>query len=309
MRKVADILWQRFMHSSGEMAATTVARSGWSRRAWWPQIIVLCLLIGFLYREILPRLLQDWWNDPNFSHGFFVPMFASYIAWGSRKELQSARPEPSWFGILVIAFSLGLLVVGVLGAELFLSRCSLVFLLAGLVIHFFGWNHFRLVLFPVAFLLLMIPLPAIIFNQIAFPLQLLAARVSTALLQLAAVPVLREGNIILLPALPLEVAEACSGIRSLVSLGTLAIMYGYLLETKTWRRVALALGAIPIAVLANALRITGTGLVAEYWDPKRAEGFFHEFSGWVIFVLSLAMLFLLHHILRLTDRLSAREAT
>jgi exosortase len=156
----------------------------------------------------------------------------------------------------------------------------------------------RAVLFPWIFLLFMIPIPAIVLNQITFPLQLLASKAAAVSLPLLGVPVLREGNIIQLPAMALEVAEACSGIRSLMSLATLAIIYGYLLEPRISIRVILALASIPIAVLANSLRIIGTGLLVQYWDPDKAQGFFHEFSGWVIFVVSLVMLFLLHRVLQ-----------
>jgi len=188
--------------------------------------------------------------------------------------------------------------LGNLGAELFLSRTSLLVLIAGLVIFFLGWQYFRAVLFPWAFLLLMIPIPSILFNQITFPLQLLASKVASDVLPLAGVPVLREGNVIGLPLMQLEVAEACSGIRSLLSLATLTIIYGYLMESRIWIRVLLAIASVPIAVAANSFRIVGTGLLVQYWDPEKAEGFFHLFSGWLIFVMSLAMLFALHKLLR-----------
>jgi exosortase len=194
-------------------------------------------------------------------------------------------------------FALAVLIAGVLGAELFLSRISLLLLIAGLVIFFRGWQSFRAVLFPWAFLFLMIPIPEIVFSQITFPLQILASKVAALLLPLLGVPVLREGNVINLPAMPLEVVEACSGIRSLLSLVTLAIIYGYLVETRTWVRVTLALASIPIAVAANSLRIVGTGLLVQYWDPDKAEGFFHIFSGWLVFVVALAMLLLFHRLL------------
>jgi exosortase len=122
------------------------------------------------------------------------------------------------------------------------------------------------------------------------------------MLSLSGVPVLREGNVIQLPVMSLEVVKACSGIRSLMSLGTLAIIYGYFLEPRVGRRVLLALSAIPIAVVANGLRVMGTGLLGQYWSPEKAEGFFHSFSGWVIFVLSLLLLFGVHGAMRLVDR-------
>lgn len=265
---------------------------------WW-QATALVLLIGWLYWSILFHLSKQWSNDPNFSHGFFVPVFSLFVLWQDRASLARQPREPSSWGLLIIVFSLTVLVVGVLGAELFLSRISLLLLIAGLVIFFRGWPMFRALLFPWAFLILMIPIPAIVFTQITFPLQILASKAAALLLPLLGVPVLREGNVINLPAMPLEIAEACSGIRSLLSLATLAIIYGYLAETRIWTRVALALASIPIAVAANSLRIVGTGLLVQYWDPDKAEGFFHTFSGWLVFVVSLAMLFLLHRLLQM----------
>jgi exosortase len=259
----------------------------------------LLVLIGWLYSSIVYHLAGQWWQDPNFSHGFFVPLFSSFVLWQDRSRLASLPAMPSWLGLPILVAALCILVLGVMGAELFLSRVSLLLLIAGLVIFFLGWNYFRAVLFPWAFLVLMIPIPAIIFNQITFPLQLLASKVSALVLPLLGVPVLREGNVINLPAMVLEVAEACSGIRSLLSLITLAIIYGFLMETRNSIRIALALGSLPIAVAANSLRIVGTGLLVQYWDPEKAEGFFHLFSGWLIFVISLLMLFLFHRVLRL----------
>src|SRR5207249_7516921 len=148
----------------------------------------------------------------------------------------------------------------------------------------------------------MIPIPTIILQRFTFPLQMLASKVAATLLSLTGVPVLREGNVIVLSVMPLEVAEACSGIRSLLSLVTLAIIYGYLMDHRKWVRVVLALSAVPIAVAANSLRIVGTGLLVQYWDPEKAEGFFHLFSGWLIFVISLLMLFLFHRVMRLLWR-------
>jgi exosortase len=266
---------------------------------WW-QAIVLLVLVGWLYFSILGRLAQQWTHDPNFSHGFFVPAFSLFVLWQERGRLSALPVKPSWTGLPIVLLALCVLVLGNLGAELFLSRTSLLVLIAGLVIFFLGWQYFRAMLFPWAFLLLMIPIPSILFNQITFPLQLLASKVASDVLPLAGVPVLREGNVIGLPLMQLEVAEACSGIRSLLSLATLTIIYGYLMETRIWIRVLLALASVPIAVAANSFRIVGTGLLVQYWDPEKAEGFFHLFSGWLIFVLSLAMLFVLHKLLRAT---------
>jgi exosortase len=280
------------------LPTTTSAPAG--RKYPWGKISILIGLMAWLYFPIISHLVLQWLKDANFSHGFFVPAFSLYVLWQDRSRLRNLVPSPSTWGLAIIVFAICVLVTGVLGAELFLSRVSLLILIAGLVVYFLGWQFFRALLFPWTVLILMIPLPAIVFNQITFPLQLLASKLAAGVLPWLGVPVLREGNVINLPAMALEVAEACSGIRSLLSLATLAIIYGYLMETRISIRIILTLASVPIAVGANSLRIVGTGLLVQYWDPQKAEGFFHAFSGWLIFVVSLGMLFAVHRVLHLT---------
>ena len=282
-----------------ELSTMRAREANRGRTIFW-QTSVFAALLFWIYGPTLAHLVAQWWKDPNFSHGFFVPMFSAFVIWQERSRLTAVSVHPSWWGLLFLALGLCVLIVGQMGAELFLSRLSLLMVLAGLMVLFLGWSFFRAVLFPWAFLLLMIPIPAILFNQITFPLQLLASKVASSTLPWMGVPVLREGNVIILPAMALEVAEACSGIRSLMSLMTLAIIYGYLMERRVSVRVLLALASIPIAVAANSFRIVGTGLLVQYWDPEKAQGFFHEFSGWLIFVISLIMLYLLHQIIRVS---------
>jgi len=234
----------------------------------------------------------------DFSHGFLIPFFAAFLLWDQRRDIASTPIAPSWAGVWLVVLGLFELLLGVLGADLFLQRTSFVLLVAGLIWTLLGKAMLGRVKFALFVLLLAVPLPTILFNQITFPLQILASTVASQLLQLAQVPVLREGNIINLPAMPLEVAEACSGIRSLMSLFTIAVIYGYFLERATWRRVVLALSALPIAVTANVARIFGTGLFVQYWDPEKALGFFHEFQGWVVFLVSLSCLYLVHVAMR-----------
>jgi len=260
---------------------------------------VICLLIAAVYYRVLGKLVADWWNIPDFSHGFLVPLFAAYLVWEKRETLRGIKLAPSWGGIAVMVLGLVVLALGVYGSDLFLSRFSLVILLAGVVLCFGGRQFLKELCFPLLVLLLAIPIPAIIFNQITFPLQILASKLASGLLPLFGVPVLREGNVIELPAMKLEVAEACSGIRSLMSLFTLAVFYGYFLEKSNLRRTVLAVASIPIAIAANAVRILGTGLCVQYWDPDKAMGFFHEFSGWVVFLVSLTFLYLVHRAMSL----------
>jgi exosortase len=254
----------------------------------------ICLLVAAVYYQVLGKLVSDWWQIPDYSHGFLVPLFAVYLAWDKKDVLLGTVIAPVWSGIAVMAFALIVLLLGVYGSELFLSRVSLVILLAGLTLCFGGWRLLKELRFALAVLLLAIPLPAIIFNQITFPMQILASKLASDLLPLFGVPVLRDGNVIQLPLMKLEVAEACSGIRSLMSLFTLSVFYGYFMEKSVLRRILLVLASIPIAIAANAVRILGTGLCVQYWDPDKALGFFHEFSGWVIFLVSLGCLYLFH---------------
>jgi exosortase D (VPLPA-CTERM-specific) len=269
------------------------------------QAVALLLLVGWLYAPVLARLFLQWvgpHSDPNFQHGIFVPLFTLFVVWQDRNKLAAIPANPSWIGLPLVVLGLFMRGLGELGAELFFSRVSLLVLLAGLIVLFQGWKFFRAVLFPWAFLILMIPIPNLIISQVTFPLQLLASKVATTMLELVGVPVLRQGNLIVLAAMPLDVAEACSGIRSLLTLVTLAIIYGYLLETRTWVRVLLACMAVPIAVAANGFRIFATGLLVQYWDPDKAEGFYHTFEGWLIFVVALLMFFAVHRIITLFSK-------
>jgi exosortase len=264
-----------------------------SRRA--TNIIALVLVAaGFavLYRNVIVKLVHDWGTDENYSHGFLIVPVALYLGWERRARLAAAVTRPaSALGLAVILASIVVLGAGVLGAELFLTRVSMLGVLAGIVLFLYGPRHLVVLAFPLAFLLLMIPIPAIIFNQIAFPLQLLASRFGEVALMLAGVPVLREGNVITLSNTSLEVAEACSGIRSLISLLTLAVIYGYFMERRTWARILLALASVPVAIAANGVRVAGTGIAAHYVGPEAAQGFFHGFSGWLVFIVAFILLF------------------
>ena len=284
-----------------------IALGQWGR-SFWLHAGLLLSATGLLYYPVLTRLAGDWWNDPDSSHGPIVPLFSLFVVWHTQKKWLHLPPQPSWAGMGIVLGALAVLVTGVLGVEFFLARSSFVFLLAGLIILFLGWNYFKAFFFPWAFLFLMIPIPAIVFNHITFPLQLLASNFAASALQLLGIPVLREGNVIQLARTVLEVAEACSGIRSLLTLVTLAIIYGYFLETRLSRRIIFAVAAIPIAVMANGLRVFGTGLLAHYWSPEVAEGFFHTFSGWLIFVIAMLLLFSVDSLLKWIDRLRGRAA-
>jgi exosortase len=272
---------------------------------WLPYAAIAILLVVLYYRVAI-KLVYDWYTIPDYSHGFLVPFFAAFLIWDKRKVLGATPIKQTWSGIALVVFSIMVLILGVYGVELFTARMSFIMLITGLIATLLGWSMVRELRFPLLVLVLAIPFPAILFNRITFPLQLLASRIASDVLPFLGVPTLHEGNVIELPVMKLEVAEACSGIRSLMSLFTLAVFYGYFLERSTKRRVILALASIPIAVTANVARIVGTGLCVQYWDPEKALGFFHEFSGWVMFVVSLACLYLVHRAMRLISPVKAK---
>jgi exosortase D (VPLPA-CTERM-specific) len=290
------------MGNSVEVAPLLPTREGLlsSSLPRW-QAVVLLLLIALLYALIVARLFLQWvgpHSDPYFQHGIFVPIFATFVLWQSRERLAAVAPGPSWTGLPLVVLSMATLVVGRLGAEIFLQRVSLLILLAGLIIFFQGWTFFRAVLFPWAFLFLMIPIPNLIISRITFPLQLLAARLSSALMELVWV-VYREGNIIWLASGRLDVAEACSGLRSLLTLLTLAIVYGYLMDTRRWVRVVLVGLALPIAVVANSFRVFFQGMLMQSGHGDLAEGLPHTVEGLLVFAVALILLFIAHRVISL----------
>ena len=251
-----------------------------------------------LYAPVLAKLARDWSANETYSHGFLVPPIALFLVWTQRDRLRRAPTRPSLYGLLILALSLGLYVVGSLGAELFITRLSMIGVLAGTIVYVWGWKHFSLVRFPLAFLVFMIPLPAIVFDHAAVSLQLVASRMGEFLLQAVEVPVLRDGNILTLANVVLEVSDACSGIRSLVALLAVTTLVGYLSEPVAWRRWLVAVAAVPLAIGLNGMRIALTGLAATWLGPWAAGGPVHEVSGWIVFVVALGCVWALQQALR-----------
>src|SRR5467141_170652 len=273
-----------------------------------PKGLVIAGLVAALYGPLLTQMVVQWWQDPDYSHGFVVPLFVGCVVYQRRHELRQVPLEPGNLGFPVMLGAIVLFLAGTLGAELFVSRSSLLFLFGGMILFFAGWKMLRAVASPLTFLVLMIPLPALIYNQVTFPLQLFASRLASNSLELFGVPVLREGNVLVLPNYSLEVVEACSGIRSLMSLIALAVAYGYFVEKRLWARITLVVLMVPIAVASNALRVVGAGVVTYFWGPQYAEGFFHFFQGWLIFVSAVACMLFVHWLLSHVAR-SRREAS
>ncbi|HXM47487.1 MAG TPA: exosortase [Pyrinomonadaceae bacterium] len=293
------------------------------------QTLAIAVALVFVYFTVLMKLGSDWWNDENYSHGLLIPFIVGYILWQERASFSKTPTSPgALWGAIGVGMSLLLLWAGVAGAELFVQRLSLILMVTSVVIYFWGFRLLRLVAVPLSLLILSIPIPQIIFNRIAFPLQLFASRCAVGAMSFFNIPVLRQGNIIELMPLGasepkrLAVVEACSGIRSLITLVTLAVVYAYFTKPKGdrneepgpgkertgrpraqhkvfgflksftfWRSLILVVAAVPIAILTNALRVSGTGVLAHYYGTRVADGFFHTYSGWVIYIAAAVLLF------------------
>jgi exosortase len=264
--------------------------------SWRMLLLLACMLLA--YAPVLAHLVRQWSDEPDYSHGFIVPIFAAWVLWERRVELRAIAPRPHWAGLAIIVFSLTLLVLGTFGAELFLQRISLPLLIAGLVVWFRGWPTLRASTFPLLVLLLAIPFPGVIYFQIVFPLQILASRLATWFLQaIDLFPVLREGNVIVLSSTRLEVAEACSGVRSLLSLLTIAVIYSYVAERRVLVRWLLCLLVVPIAIAGNAGRVVFAACSAEMAGASAVEGWGHFFSGIFLFFISTLLLVLAHFLI------------
>jgi exosortase len=261
----------------------TVKPFGW-------QGLLLVVVMIVLYTRVMGTLVDQWYHDQDYSHGFLVPFLSAYLIWQRRDKLRLVPRCPSFWGMFIVVVSLGFLFLGSLGAELFLARTSLLCTICGLIVYFCGWAMLRALAFPMAFLLFAIPIPVLIYNEIVFPLQFVASKFATSTLEtINLFPIMREGNVLILPGMSLEVVEACSGIRSLLSLLALAAGFGYLVERSTVVRWILILAMIPLAIISNGTRVMITAIMANDMGPKAAEGFMHEFSGWVIFVVATAL--------------------
>ena len=285
-----------------------------TKNVW--RVLAITFAVIFAYATVLVKLTNDWWADENYSHGLLIPFVIGYILWLQRDKLarEEARPT-TLLGGLAIGFALIGLWAGIAGAELYTQRLSLVLLLVGLTLFFFGVRLIRFLFVPFVLLLLAIPIPTIVFNRLAFPLQLFASQCAVWSMSVLGIPVLRQGNIIELKPLnsfqtrKLEVVEACSGIRSLMTLMTLAVVFAYFTHPRSeggdgpkgrfswlksynfWRSAIIVASAVPIAILTNAARVSGTGILSHYYGTEVADGFFHSFSGWAVYVVAFLLLF------------------
>jgi exosortase len=273
-----------------------------SQTSRWFAALSLSTLVVIMYASVLTSLTRQWWDDPNYGHGFLVPLFAGYILWSKRDQWRALPFRPNNFGFAVMLFAIGLRILGMLGAELFLTRLSLVVLISGMVLFLAGSQALRWMAFPIGYLLFMIPLPAIIYYQLTFPLQLLASRLGAGGLIALGIHTVREGNLLILPNCTLNVVEACSGIRSLLSLLAAVVAYAYLAEPTGWKRGALAIASIPVAIATNGLRLVATGVLSYFFTPTVDSGVVHLALGLGFFILAFLSIVVIHKLLLLPPK-------
>jgi len=248
------------------------------------------VLVGLLYAEVLADLAHNWWTDPRASYGLIIPPLAIFLAWQNRERTLRQPVKSSSGGLVMVGFACLLYLLGKLGAEFFLQRISFVMLIVGLVWTFWGAVRLRSLAFPLLLLATMVPLPALLYNALSTPLQLFASNAATSLAQGLGVSVYRDGNIINLAGISLGVEEACSGLNSLSAMMVGGLLLGFLHCNRMWSRWLVFLLSIPLAIGMNVLRIAGTAVIADYQE-RFALGFYHSFSGWLVFVCGFALLY------------------
>lgn len=274
----------------GTIPANQPRKFEWEALAWFGVLLVVC------YAPILYRMGVQWANDENMGHGFFVPVVAGYIAW-QRKDLLLATPRvPNNWGLVLVIWAAFQSLAATLGAELFTARLAFLFAVVGTVLYLGGTRWMKILSFPLLLLLFMIPIPAIIYAALTLRLQTFASQLGEMMITWMGIPVLRAGNTLQLPSQTLDIAEACSGIRSLLSLGFLSLVYAYFTDKRPWMRWALLAATIPIAIGANGVRVAVTGLLSEM-NTQWAQGAYHEAEGYVVFVVALVALILTHRLL------------
>lgn len=267
----------------------------WQLIAWFGALLAVC------YAPILYRMGVQWATDENMGHGFFVPLIAGYVAWQRRHALLSATRKPNNWGLVLVIWAAVQALAATLGAELFTARVAFLIALWGVILYLGGKPWIKILLFPLLLLLFMIPIPAIIYAQLTLRLQMLASQLGEIMITWMGIPVLRTGNTLQLPSQTLDIAEACSGIRSLLSLGFLSLVYAYFTDKRIWMRWALLLATIPIAIGANGVRVALTGLLSEI-NTKYAQGAYHETEGYIVFIVALAALIITHRVLILASK-------
>lgn len=271
------------------------SKVSWSAVGWFSGLLLLC------YAPILYRMGVQWATDENMGHGFFVPLVAGYVAWTRRQTVAAIPRKPNNWGLVIVGFAAVQSIAATLGAELFTARLSFVFAITGVFLYLGGKEWVKALGFPLLLLLLMIPIPQILYARLTLSLQLLASRLGEMIISAGGIPVLRSGNTLTLPSQTLDIVDACSGIRSLMSLAFLSLVYAYFADRRVWMRWALLAATIPIAIGANGVRVAVTGFLSEI-NTDYTRGTFHEMEGYLVFVVAIVALIVVHRAILLIAR-------
>lgn len=250
--------------------------------------------LAFLYWDVVVELVRVWSTDDYSSHGFLIPPIAAFLAWERRDRFRNAPIRPSVAGLFFVIASILALAPGV---PVFVTRVSLVVATAAVVLLFLGWPRLRVVAFPLAILLLMIPLPPPVFERIELPLRSATSVLSELFIKAAGIPVVREANLLTLSNIVLEVARECSGIRSTIALVTIGLVFGYVPESRSWSRLLVAAMTVPVVIVTNSIRVAATAVSTHYYGPEAARGFVHDLYGWLAFGLAFATMLLIQRLL------------
>lgn len=275
--------------------------SQWFEENKW-YVAAYFAVIGLIYFDIISQMVHVWSVNDDYSHGFLVPLVSGYFFWMAKDEILGTESKPANWGLLIVLLGVFQLLLGSLASEYFTQRTSMIVVTAGAVIYAVGWQAFKAMRLPIMYLLLMVPIPAIVYDTLTIPLKLLVAKVSVKGLIMLSYPVMREGNIIILPNVTLEVADACSGLRSLMSLVALSVAFAFLFQKVAWKRWVLIFSALPVAVFTNIMRVFVTGVLAKHYGRIAAEGFFHEFAGFMVFFVAMVLMALLAAILKIGEK-------
>lgn len=285
---------------STQATPSPISRVDWQPVLWFGALLILC------YAPILYRMGVQWATDENMGHGFFVPLVAGFVVWQRRHILATLPLRTNYWGLVLVIWAAVQAIIATLGAELFTARLAFVIALIGVVLFIGGTAWIRALAFPLFLLFFMIPIPAIIYAALTLRLQMLASELGEIMIGWMGIPVLRAGNTLRLPSQTLDIAEACSGIRSLLSLAFLSLVYAYFMDKRVWMRWALLIATIPIAIGANGIRVALTGLLSEV-NTDLAKGLFHETEGYIVFIVALIALIVTHRALSLAAKQISRH--
>lgn len=286
------------------MAQTTEAKVG---NHWLGSMLnlllglAILLILLLLYTSTIYDIFLICFQDDDYSHGILLPFISGYLIWEKRAafrqaiaERKSAAGHPAnWGGLALFTTGLVLLLIGRASDLMWIKWVSFFPMIIGLIAAVFGRGLAGLLAAPIVLNFMAKPFPDSLVPKLFFPLQVLAAKIAAKSLELLGVPVYLFGNIIEIPGMKLMVEEACSGMRSMMAILTVAVIVAYTIRTNIWGKLLLFAGSIIMAIVLNVVRVTVTGILAHFYDPAAATGFFHSFSGMVVFVVGLTLLFAL----------------